>query len=93
MRKLLFIMAIALVSCEPIEMTISYEEPTTTEDICKRMFFTASVDDTTLTNEEFVVCPTTLVGSEAKDSTDLYWTLADMDMDLVSIDSVKFFFQ
>jgi hypothetical protein len=93
MKKLLFIMAIALVSCEPIDMTISYDEPTPTEDICRRMWFTASMDDTIFVNEEFVICPTTLVGSEAKDSTELYWACADQDLDLESIDSTQFFFQ
>jgi len=74
MRKLLFIMAIALVSCEPIDISIEPQET----DICRRMWW---------------ICPTTLVGSNDKDSTDLYWTLADMDMELLSIDSTQFFFQ
>ena len=79
---------LALASCEPIEINL---EPRET-DICKRMYFTASVDDTTLVNEVFTICPTTLVGSEAKDSTELYWAAADQDLELVSIDSVQFFF-
>lgn len=89
MKKLLFIMAIALASCEPIEINIEPQET----DICRRMWWTALASDTTVEQGEYVICPTTLVGSDAKDSTDLYWTLADMDMELLSIDSTQFFFQ
>lgn len=80
--------AATLLSCEPIEIEIETQE----NDIGKRMWFTATIDDTTIVNETFVVCPTTLIGSEAKDSTNLYWIAADQDMALVNIDSVEFFF-
>lgn len=90
MKNLILGAAVAatLLSCEPIEINIESKE----NDIGKRMWFTASVDDTTIVNENFVVCPTTLVGSEAKDSTNLYWVASDQDMELVRIDSVEFFF-
>lgn len=90
MKNLILGAAVAatLLSCEPIEVNIEPRE----NDIGKRMWFTASVDDTTMVNENFVVCPTTLVGSEAKDSTNLYWIASDQDMELVRIDSVEFFF-
>ncbi len=80
--------AAALASCEPIEIDIEAQ----VNDIGKRMWFTAMLHDTTMVNETFVVCPTTLVGSEDKDSTNLYWIADSNFMTLVSIDSVEFFF-
>lgn len=55
----------------------------------KYFYTTSSIDDTTMVYRVDTIGPTYLYGTEEQDSTELYWLLADSDLELVSIDSVK----